>query len=1449
MACKLPSEELNEIIKGLEAKYSGDELDAAVAEIKQWYNEERSKDMDESIASEISEVAEKNERAKSKYDEAKTFAMNKYLFSEGNELVVENSGRKYVEIIDSIKYLKNGDIEVVAKRKRDGEARNVYVLNNGKSEAGARIDGLVGIDKVVENYVELDKDFRGLGSENGFKYENDRKDFEKQNDDLIKNPEKIKEFVEELYAHDPVKVSAEHKKNLSKVIDMFVGAGKNFIPEMNVYLNKKAESNGGYIELDGPEKGIYVGASNKHRPERNAMSAAEAYVHEIIHAATEYAKQNRGGDVARIILRLQKVREDVLKELKVEDFLDVNSKYGTKEEYKLAKERFDYIRDPEVGLSEFIALGLTNEAMIKRLSEIKVYRDPEIKEKGFFNGLIAIVEKLFNFVMQFARKEDKDVRADQILLKLALELGKANNAAIIQKRKNLMRLTGDGITYLNDSISRFIKRFDTSLKDEIGTPPEGSSKFTRAKWFARNAYVFLNDSDRRPTFENVLSEVARLKPEGFVQSLIRGFRDKDELERILENFTLESGSIDRTREHEAQIVGSLVVNGFEEKLTQDEEEALTLALLDTDLSSIYETYGLEKMKKILSSPEAIQAEIDKVRKEIWKNEDKAIGNYYVSQAAGLGFYMATHMATNEAQLLNARNIGNMFNAPNPIEASKESIKRIDRLATLEALKYTDFNQIEILRGLIEKDPVGVRNIAALHRSFVEKSRRELFTIKDSDGKDIDTSFNEIKGYTKEIFDADVTVEVAPVSEQKEKEKLGFKLVEKLKKNKGDTSKEEMALYVNEDHLVQSMNRTSIRYTDMGRRGTTILDIRYKGNEKQAKRLAEVDIKKINEKAYKIIENQMKAAVIDMNDENPLLPVYNEAGVAINYRYIMSKARKRSLLKQDIRAPYVLGRMEASIKDKAQTKKFNDKVLDVLFEDARQNNKNFKKYGELNQKEYIFISPNSVEPDIQQSWNVLPSAVKNRIKTEIKMNVLKEAKKRGVKVREDKKGKFVVIPDSKNNSTKNTKWLDDIQKGIPMRRDMMFNYLGFRDASIADAWLVRDFPSVVKHFVRFIEIMWKEIVKISKVNIIIKTPQVLIGNVVSNLALSVQMGMNPIDVMKLQIDGFRALKKYLADETELERLKIARDAGNITKLDIDRINVLENNLKDNPVRDLMEAGMYQAIVEDATLGDLKTNSKITKKFDEKMEGKPEFLKNGLQYLFVTERTGFFKMMTTATQYSDFVARYALHESLKKRAEENKPTEKDFKEINGMIRKLGASPLEFTELNPLIKFKNEKELKDTLISLKELADENLDENGNMKKIEGVNYSRLIELVEKKYNYDRKEFVALNTTKDAFIVYGTPDSKLLQYMNDMGLVMFTKYLVRIQRVIRKSVIDHPISFLLAVFGQAAIMDIDDVHDQSLFTKDLTNIFYGPIETLIRALYPSGLDYAEYAYDKLIK
>ena len=522
---------------------------------------------------------------------------------------------------------------------------------------------------------------------------------------------------------------------------------------------------------------------------------------------------------------------------------------------------------------------------------------------------------------------------------------------------------------------------------------------------------------------------------------------------------------------------------------------------------------------------------------------------------------------------------------------------------------------------------------------------------------------------------------------------------------------------------------------------------------------------------------MENPILEKGEEDGMMiPIYNKNGVGINYRYMMSKKKKRELLKQDIRAAHVMGRMEASIKDKIDTKKFNDKVIDVLVADAAQNNFMSSQYGQWNNKEYYFIGPKATNPDAQEAWRVMPTAVKDRIKFEIEKSIRAEAKKKGLKLRRNKKGELVVestikmdeIEDPKKNTVNEKleaqpKWLTDKYKGLPFRADVMYGLFGFRDASIADMKLLNGFNSTIKHWIRLVELLWKEIVRVSKVNIIIKTPQVLIGNIVSNIALCVQLGINPIDAFKLQLDGVRSLRKYLNDETELEKLKLARDSGNITGVNTKRINELENNLKDNPARDLFMSGLYQSIVEDASVGDLKASSKLTRKIDEKLENFPEFVKNGVDMLFITERTKLFKMITFATQASDFAARYALIEGL--------------------------------------------------------------------KAQGVNKTE-----------------AMNTAKDAFIIYSNPDSKLFQYMNDMGLVMFTKYFMRIQRVISRGAIDHPISFLLALIGQASIMDIDDVTDQSMFSKDLTKMFYSPMDVLTQAIYPSSVEYAE-AIHKALK
>ena len=1208
MACKLPHEELNEIYKVLESKYTGEKLESAKSEIKSWYESERARELRDDVKS-------KESVDEALYDSAKTLALNTVLFDKYSEIVVNNNGKKYVEKIESIKYLKDGKIEVIAQRKKESE-RNKYVVDNGiNAETGVEIVALKSANELVQRYLEREKDISGLGSENGYRSESIREDFEKQNLDLVNNPENMIGFMKELYDIDDVKISDEHKARLEKVVGMIAGAGKNFIPNTFVYLNKQASKNGGFIEFSGSKKGIYVGVGGNGL-NRTEMSAAEAYVHELIHAATEYAKNNNKSEVAMTILRLQYLRADAMKALGWEDFLPDNQQYNSSEETESAKKTYKYLTDKEVGLSEFIAMGMTNEKMIKKLEEIKVYRDKDVASKGFFGSLYDMVDKLLRFVMSTSRHERPDIKGDELLIKLTMELAKANNKAMIAKKAGIASKVGDGILFLNDSISKFLKGFQTVIPNNIKPADYSSSKWEKTKWLSKNLFFLLSDEKARPHLENFMSEAMGRRPEGFTQTLIRDLREKDGFQRIIESIGLESGSIDRTREHEVQIVGSLILNAFDKHPTKEEQEAMTLAFLDTDISTVYEKYGIEKIKKLLGDNEALINEISDVRARVYKGAiDKKTANYYVSQASGLGFYMATHKG-NIAQLLNARNIANKLNTEKPIKADESIVELIDELATLEALSYTSGSQIDIALKLIEKEEVGVRNFVALHKSFKEKSRRELFQSVDKDGNVSEGYFNEIKGYTKEIFDADVTVEVSPLRDRAEMEKEGFTYVETLKKHKNDGSKETMALFVNDDKLTQSYNRTALRLTDMGRKGTTLLDVRYKGDESLSKKLAQADVRKMNHDASVLIEQMMNNPIFEKGEEDGMMiPIYNKNGVGINYRYMMSKKKKKELLKQDIRAAHVMGRMEASIKDKIDTKKFNDKVIDVLVSDAAKNNFMSSQYGQWNNKEYYFIGPKATNADAQEAWRVMPTAVKDRIKFEIEKSIRAEAKKKGLKLRRNKKGELVVESTDEKLEAQ-PKWLTDKYKGLPFRADVMYGLFGFRDASIADMKLLSGFNSTIKHWIRLVELLWKEIVRVSKVNIIIKTPQVLIGNIVSNIALCIQLGIDPVSAFKLQLDGVRSLRKYLNDETELEKLKLARDSGNITGANTKRINELENNLKDNPARDLFMSGLYQSIVEDASVGDLKASSKLTRKIDEKLENFPEFVRNGVDMLFVT-----------------------------------------------------------------------------------------------------------------------------------------------------------------------------------------------------------------------------------------
>jgi hypothetical protein len=62
------------------------------------------------------------------------------------------------------------------------------------------------------------------------------------------------------------------------------------------------------------------------------------------------------------------------------------------------------------------------------------------------------------------------------------------------------------------------------------------------------------------------------------------------------------------------------------------------------------------------------------------------------------------------------------------------------------------------------------------------------------------------------------------------------------------------------------------------------------------------------------------------------------------------------------------------------------------------------------------------------------------------------------------------------------------------------------------------------------------------------------------------------------------------------------------------------------------------------------------------------------------------------------------------------------------------------------------------------------------------------------------SINDIMTTFINYDIPQTKAMQYLNDMGVLSFTKYMMRVQQVILKTFAERPATFL----GTALLSDM---------------------------------------------
>ena len=1236
----------------------------------------------------------------------------------------------------------NIDAQSVTIKMSKGKDFKTYTFDfGGKGRSNKTATGKVVMASWLNDYI---KDLGPvLKSQDDVEF--DFSSFDSLENEVHGNVEGMQNLLDELHLAGGEKETDSHLAYLRGLIGEM---NQSFFEKMNTFIDNTSIKSGGIIT--GTKIGLKV--SKGAKLVQNQMSEAEIYAHELVHAMSMFAladKENK--DSRKLRKELEYVMNVAMDNLTWEDFMPEVSIDKDAEE-KIAKDMFEYIFNSSKAEEEFIAHVLTNPIIMDKMKNINL-KEQKV-DLTIFEKILDMFAKLMDMLRGDYKFSEKNNSLYEQTKLLTFKLGEINKKSVRNAKDNetLGKKIWNTMQNYNSGSGEMLENF--YQKNIVGKikyedkPPKGAGLLAKSKWIAKTVTMFIINDEYNKAFELLLSAYG-LKPEGTLQSIIRDFKKPDDFANEVDMLALQADKIDQakltliTAEHES------ITESFSRRLETNEESALTRVILDTDLSSIYDKYTTRQIRKMLEDEDELYKFIGRAKHRMKKIDEKNY-NWNMNQSEGLGYYMATNKG-HIAQNLNAETIARGYQSSERRgDPSKELIDIIDEVATLTALRFTSRTNKAIVRELMRSETDGIKTIINKHNYFKKESRKHLF-----DG----ASTLMIKGYSREIFDDKISMIIAPTSEEIELSKQGYTLKKVLSKSVYDSNKTPVAIYIADAFEINEWYRTATRLTSLGSKGTTLDEVRYKTDGRDGRVKAEMDKLRIDEHRMKIIKEMENGTFDRKNAEYGMLPVMDNDGIVINYRYVMDKESKEEFLGQNTEVGEVLSRSFGHTLDKSQTSVQNKKVLDLLLSDMKTNY-NGTLYGN-NNKEYIVISENSTNKEIKELYKVLPSSFKHAI-------------------------------------------YESEGKKLAVRRDMLHNFFGYRHLSILDFPLLRKItPAIMQRLIKIVETMWIEFIKITKANILIKMPVVIIGNIISNFMYSVMTGTNPFELLGMYVDSTRDVRAYLKKHRELIDLEIAKNSGNLQKKDLRKMDKLKRELENNPGHELVELGIYQAIVEDISRSETAHSNKLKQLLNEKTANAPKMIKDGANWLYLTEETGYYKFMSEVLQMSDLVARDIENRKLKKIQE--KQTNGDMHLPRWFVTKGKSKDYEYKKEKRVLRGKEREEFNTEATKIRHLA-------------------------------------ILN----AFINYNKPSSNVEEYLNRVGAIMFTKYAKRIQRVIGETFTKNPMNALLLIMGESFTGDVETIYDQSFLNRSWYNLglsggdmvpFTSPFERLMDALNPPAV------------
>lgn len=1198
----------------------------------------------------------------------------------------------------------------------------------------------------------------------------DLHDYVKQEDYQHGDIEHMKGLLDKVNAMGGKKASKEYIDAIKKLYDSF---HPHFFHKMELRMNMDADEAQGWVSVDKDMILLDVSTKNKRGVDTNNV---EVLAEETVHTMVAFAFRNGSAEAGRLKRQARYLMQQVQQKTTWKDLLPegVTVDNATDTQVNRAKKLYEYIFASKNAEEEFIAKGLTNPRMMKHLEGINV-REGETENRTLYEKLVDFLYKVMDVILGNYDFSAGNKKASEQLLALALGLGEVNwkGEQYIQQQDLLSKASewvNDIDQKIADKIHEFTKEYltDDSAVEPLKPDATGVEKALYVTKFLMKAAT---NENYAKALSIVTENLTGMGPTSTLQEFFAAtIATEDEVKRAANWLKLQNDMIDNMRNGVISATENQIRGKFKEQLTEADEAAVTRALIDTNLGHLayHRANGAgvnnELIREWLTDDKKLLNRIYTVKNKI---EEKLKGDreraaFTTAQAHGLGYYMATGIG-NEVQNLNAYNIVRGIHTEKRYAIDEGLVADVRELSTLNAVRYTKKEYRDALARLMKDEYEGIKEIANTYEAFKRDSKYKLFE---------DNKIHMIDGYSRELFDDTIVQQVAPLSQRAEMEAAGYEYKGRVKGHKA-LPNEELGVFVSQMYTRAERLRGALPLGGYHAKGASLRERRFAESPTLGQMMFERDMVAVGQSG-KTLLNKMRNGTYDPSKDNTgVVATLNLEGKVVDYRNEQAKSSKEENLNQDLGVIKVMAMSMGSIVDKTMREAHSEKMLKFVQETMAEG----WEEGEIGKDlvtKYKLIGPNAPTQEGRDLFYLLPENFRQWINS--------------------RKDKTMAIPENIQN--------------------IMF---GYTHMSVANAEMLKFLPSIARRLIKEFENLWIDMVKIVKSNILIRLPWIIITNIVSNIIYLLNTGFDVRELWSIHKESFRDIKEYMrlhhesvalgveikkmkAQSKRVDKEKRLRIQEEVYKKEIE-LQMKEKQMKNSPVYELVEAGMFQTVVEDIETSSLNDNNRITQVADRITGKMPGVIRDGLRILYMSKETKWAKVSTEALQISDLLARDVMNRRQKKielmQANGDKPLPREFREW-----------------------------------YKENRGVTLPEK---MKMVGDTRELFLKMAKESRHY--------NLLK-SFINYSQPNGRFEEYLNRVGLLMFTKYVKNIQRIVLKTGAEHPVRTAISLLTFQFILDQDMIQDQAFLVKGFgadgsfspTNIFpiYSPLENIMTVVNP---------------